>query len=570
MIVHEYGEWHEPEQPPFTVEDVIKAIQEMMLKAHVSFDEAMRMLLARGLPFNAFLQVNGLDALLEELIGKLEALKEQMRQQYDMDGLLEREQERIERLRDDITRKVGRKKENRLLDALRSLLGRPRPSRADLQKMLSLGWQMEGPDEIEKLVDRLQGLGPLQAFAERERFRGEEALDVREARRVRERFEAIDKLEADLREALEQGNLLQIDADQVRKMLGEEAAQALDAKREELFGKFNEALEQTGMVDTDDGIYKLTPAAARKLGNAFLMQVFSLLKTDGLGKHAATYTGEGQVESVKTRAYEFGDSIAHLDMPSSLMNAVIREGTGLPIRVKASDFEVHETMGTARTAIAVLIDMSGSMARYGRFYNAKKVALALDALVRAQFPEDRIYFIGFATFARQYRVGDIPALAPKPVTHFGSSIQLTLDFEALADPRRKGQVPQYFTNTQKGLEMARRLLSREESANRHIIMITDGVPTAYYLGTRLKLTYPPRHETFHETLREVRACTDTGITINTFMMTSEWEFDYHGEREFVEAVARINNGRIFYPSPDSLTQYVLVDYMQHKKQLFAL
>ncbi|MBM3464971.1 MAG: VWA domain-containing protein [Armatimonadetes bacterium] len=564
MIVHEYGEWHEPEKPPFTVEDVIKAIQDLMMRAHVSFDEAMRMLLARGMPMNSFLQVNGLDELIEKLIKQLEGMKQADRERYDLNGLIQRERAAMDRAGEAVDRGLERDARDVFRKARQGGLA------GALHRLLELQWKLGGKqaDRLEDFTARAKRLHPLEDFARGERFTGAEPLDPREARRLRERFEAIDRLEQDLRDALESGDLLRIDAERVRELLGRQMGDEFDEKREELLSRFNQALEDTGMVDTEDGIYKLTPAAARKLGTAFLHEVFELLKSDGLGKHAAAYTGEGQVESVRTRPYEFGDSLAHLDLPSSMVNALVREGAGLPIRLKASDFEVHETMGTARTAIAVLIDMSGSMARHGRFYNAKKVALALDALIRTEYPEDRLYFVGFATFAKQYRVGDIASLAPKPVTHFGSSVQFSVDFHDSALKRR--DLPQYFTNTQKALEMARRLLLREESANRHIILITDGVPTAYYLGPRLKLTYPPRHETFHETLREVKACTDAGVTINTFMMTSEWEFDYHGEREFVDSIAKINGGRLFYPSPDSLTKYVLVDFMQHKRKMFEV
>lgn len=580
MIVHEYSEWHEPEKPPFTMEDVVKAIQDLMMRAHVTLDDAMRMLLRRGIPMNAFLQVNGLEELIEKLIHELEALKQADRERFDLNDLLGRERRTLGRLGDAIERDLQRdqsgldafRKQRRAVD--RSGQG----AEGNLYHLLDLQWRLsraggsgrKAGDRLEEYADRAGRLLPIEQFQYHERFTGQESLDTARARRLYERFEAIDKLEADLREALDNGDLLRIDAEQVREFLGRELGDAFDEKREELLGRFNEALEQTGMVDTEDGLYKLTPAAARKLGTAFLQEVFALLKSDGLGKHTAAFTGQGQVESVRTRPYEFGDSLAHLDLPSSLINALIREGGGLPIRMRSSDFEVHETIGTTRAAVAVVIDMSGSMARYGRFYNAKKVALALDALVRTQFPEDRVQFVGFATFAKQYRVGDIPALSPKPITHAGSAVQLAVDFDALTDPGRKRAIPQYFTNTQKGLEIARRLLMREETANRHVILITDGVPTAYYLGPRLKLTYPPTHETFHETLREVRACTDAGITINTFMMTSEWEFDYHGERSFVDQMVKINGGRLFYPSPDSLTQYVLVDYLKERKKLFEL
>lgn len=481
MIVHQYGEWQEPEQPPFTVEDLVAAISDLMLRANVTLDEALKALLQQGLPLGQLLQLNGLDALLERLLSQT-------------DAALQAEE----------------------------------------------AHQQASPPSTPQAQRAAQSL-----------------------------LSSMKRLRRQLRKAQEGGELFSLDVDLVRRLLGNRAADELTQKRDELQRAFDELLERSGQVDTSGGIYKLTPAAARSLGAVFLAEVFRDLVADGMGKHATRPADDGLLEGGTTRPYEPGDSLAHLDLPASLVNALLRDGSQLPIRVRSSDLEVYQTLGTARTSVVVLLDMSGSMERYDRFYNAKKVTLALDALMRSQFPEDRLHVVGFATFAQQYRMGDVVSLRPRPVTYAGSQVRLSVDFEALEDPARKALIPQYFTNTQKGLELARRLLSAEPTGNRHVILITDGVPTAYYLGPRLKLSYPPTRETFHETMREVHACKQAGITIHTFMMTSDWELDYHGERSFVEGVARISGGRLFYPDPDSLTKFVLRDFVQARKRMFS-
>jgi uncharacterized protein with von Willebrand factor type A (vWA) domain len=369
-----------------------------------------------------------------------------------------------------------------------------------------------------------------------------------------------------------------MDLEQLKEMMGEEAAQAFDAKREDLRRQFTEALKATGDVDYDEdtNIYKITPGAARKIGEKALKEVFSRLFTDGLGRHHATYTGDGNVEMTVTKPYEFGDSLTNLDLPSSLLNSAIRQlgsPTEIPkgrIQIDSRDFMVHQTKGAASSAIVMLIDQSGSMARYGRFYNAKKLALALDALIRTEYPEDKLYFVCFATFARQVQIGAIPELAPKQVTLMGGAVNMRVDFSKEVDQRSRDLIPEHFTNLQKGLELARILLANSDTKNRSILLITDGAPTAFYEDSYLYLTYPPNERTYQRTLREVRAVTDENITINTFMMGNEYDTGYFGEGEFLEKMHRVNKGRLIYPAPEKLTQYVLKDYLDRKNKIIQI
>jgi uncharacterized protein with von Willebrand factor type A (vWA) domain len=273
---------------------------------------------------------------------------------------------------------------------------------------------------------------------------------------------------------------------------------------------------------------------------------------------------------VRTRPFEYGDSVTQLDLPASFVNALVRQGSCLPIRMKTEDMEIIETKGVAKTAIVVMIDMSGSMTRFGRFYNAKKVAMALDAIIRNQFPEDRVHFVGFATFARRYHVGDLLHLKPKPVIFAGSFSNMRIDMSRPDAREKNPHIPEYFTNLQKGLELSRLLLLNEDSTNKHIVCISDGAPTAYYDGKYLCLTYPPNENTYQGTLREVAACTEEGIVINTFMLGNDYDFGYFGEDRFIDRMLKLNKGRIFYPEPEKLTQYVLVDYLNKKKKIIEV
>ncbi|HET9869088.1 MAG TPA: hypothetical protein VFR02_01145, partial [bacterium] len=527
MITHDYSEWHEPEKPPFTVEELVEAVKELMMQYHVSFDEALKHLQEKGIPYNQFLKVGGLEELIQGFLDKIELERSKLLDGHRLDGLLTRMEEDFRRRSKELERLFDKlqddKLQKRLDDALQS---------RDASALYNLDWQLsragqragdEARRQLQALTQLAGQLRALRALYEEYDFTGEKTPTPAEAGRLREKLEALDELEQRLIDAVEYGDLFNMDLGQLQEMLGEEASRAFEAKREELRRQFTEALKATGDVDHDEDtdLYKITPGAARKIGEKALKEIFSRLFSDGLGRHHATFAGEGNVETTAVRPYEFGDSLASLDLPTSLMNSAVRQ-LGDPgavpgrIQIDSRDFWVHQTKGAAASAIVMLIDQSGSMARYGRFYNTKKLALALDSLIRTQYPEDKLYFVTFATFARQVPVGAIPELAPKPVTLMGGGVNMRVDFSKGLDERARVMVPEHFTNLQKGLELARVLLANSDTKNKSILLITDGAPTAFYEGPQLYLTYPPNDRTYQRTLREVRAVTDEGITLNTF------------------------------------------------------
>jgi uncharacterized protein with von Willebrand factor type A (vWA) domain len=159
--------------------------------------------------------------------------------------------------------------------------------------------------------------------------------------------------------------------------------------------------------------------------------------------------------------------------------------------------------------------------------------VALDTLIRTQFPRDHLSVIGFAYYAREIRPETLPEL-----TWHGY---------------------EYGTNLQHALLLARRILARQHAANREIVVITDGEPTAHFEGGQVEFSYPPTRRTIDETLREVQRCTKEGITINTFMLERSRSL-----AEFVALVTRLNRGRAFYATPERLGEYVLVDFVAHR------
>ena len=310
----------------------------------------------------------------------------------------------------------------------------------------------------------------------------------------------------------------------------------------------------------------LTPRGVRRIAQRAMADIFSALRRDAFGGHAVREHGAGGERRQSSRPYRFGDAFA-IDLGRTVVNAVRRGGAGTPLRLRAQDFEVHDTESLARCATVLLLDMSGSMARDGRFSAAKRVALALDALIRTQFPRDQLRVVGFCSYAEELSLADLPCLAPRSLGFFPNLSRgmrrhplgfVNARVEAAGAPSAPG-VPAAFTNLQAGLRAALGLFERQHGANRQVILITDGEPTAHTRGGSLYLEYPPSARTLSETLKEVKRCTRRGITINTFMLGAGSH-----TRRFVADLTRVNRGRAFFASADSLGEYLLTDYVANR------
>ncbi|MFP5343867.1 MAG: vWA domain-containing protein [Candidatus Limnocylindria bacterium] len=362
-------------------------------------------------------------------------------------------------------------------------------------------------------------------------FAGNESLSLDGALERIGRLQAMERLEDALTDIEGPADLASIDRDEVRDLLGEEGVRDLDGLE-----ALARALEDAGYLTRDGDRIELTPRGTRRIGQAVLDDLFSRLQRDAFGGHRIERAGRAGERDETTKPYEFGDPF-HLDLRDTLGTALMREEnapgrrSGRGVRLQPDDFQVYRTEQLTRTATVLLVDMSRSMLLRGCFLAAKKVAVALDTLIRTQYPRDHLSVIGFAYYAREIRPGGLAEL-----TWHGY---------------------EYGTNLQHGLLLARRILAREATANRQIIVITDGEPTAHFEGGSVEFSYPPTRRTITETLREVRRCTREGITINTFMLERS-----RALAEFVAHMTRLNRGRAFYAEPERLGEYVLVDFVR--------
>jgi uncharacterized protein with von Willebrand factor type A (vWA) domain len=402
--------------------------------------------------------------------------------------------------------------------------------RQSLQDLLNSLVDQHGlREELEGLAYNMAELLPVSELSSQYPFQGEEPLSLSEALQLMEQLQRMDQLEKQLNAARWGKPLEDIDSQQVREFLGEDAYQALEQWKRML-----ELLEESGYIQRKGQKLELTPRAIRRLGQKALQDVFSYLKKERQGKHEMSNSGAGGDISDETKGYEYGDPF-FLHLERTLMKSLYREGPGTPLRVKAEDFEVFRTEQTTRCATVLLIDMSLSMPMRGNFLAAKKMALALESLIRTQFPRDTLYIVGFSDYARE------------------------LKSEMLAQFTWNEYV--YGTNMHHGFMLARRLLSRHKSGNRQIIMVTDGEPTAHLEGRVAYFDYPPHPRTLQLTLLEAKRCAQEGIVINTFMLDRSYYL-----MQFIDQLTRLNKGRVFYTSSEKLEQYVIVDYLANKRR----
>ena len=279
-------------------------------------------------------------------------------------------------------------------------------------------------------------------------------------------------------------------------------------------------IQQEGLLEKDEeGKWRVSPKGIRRVQDSALTNLFQTFQRDAIGKHETPQKGEGAVRHEDSKPYVYGDSLSNLNLHETLKNAMARQSGGPPIRLRMDDYVVYETEYQTRCATVVLVDMSGSMSRWGKYATTKKVALALQAMVRAQYPQDTLQIVGFYTYANVMTERQLLDSAPKQVSLFDSRIHLRFDLDNL--PKR---VPQHFTNIHAGLKLGRSLLMQSPAAqgNKQIIVVTDGEPTAHIEGREVVLIYPPSEKTARYTLGEVRRCASAGIRISSFALVEDY------------------------------------------------
>ncbi len=562
-IVHTYQRYDParipPPRPP-QVDLVTPAVEHLL--EFGSIDELTEEQLAQAVVLDPD-QIKGLGRSLDSIKRQLE----------------ERRRKILERHETDVVRKKAR-------NAFREAAQRAQPpakSREALHKavqteqlrQLERLWYAQDDDQgrfsgqLVGLMDRLGEVYQVDELAAKWTFTGREKLTVPEALEIKEELETIDELLQQLEEARKNARVALIDMEALGQYIEQGELDELDALKRRVQDLVEQMAAQQGLERTKRG-YQLTPQALRLFQGKLLEQIFSALDPSRTGRHQVNITGDGAVEMVPTRPYEFGDSVAHMDIPGSLVNAMLRQAgdpsaAGRPLRLDSRDIEVHRTRNAPKCATTVVLDMSGSM-RYGGLYvGVKRMALALQGLVQKEFPGDYLQFIEMYSFAKPRPLGEIATLLPKPVTIFDAVVRLRAD---MSDPAiSETDIPPHFTNIQHALQLSRQHLARQDTPNKQVILITDGLPTAHFEGEQLYLLYPPHPRTEEATLREARACRREGITINVFLLSS-WS-QSREDIQFAYRLAETARGRVFFTAGKDLDRFVVWDYVSRRRSILG-
>jgi uncharacterized protein with von Willebrand factor type A (vWA) domain len=419
--------------------------------------------------------------------------------------------------------------------------------------------------QLLQLTERLGEKYQVDELAAKYEFTGDKSMTVEQALAIKQELETIDKLLKQLEEAMKTAQIGVIDLEELAQFAEPGDVEQLGELQKQIQEYLRQMAEQQGLEEAERGGFQMTPKAYRLFQSKLLTRIFEQLRASRSGRHQGPIVGEGATEMQQTRPYQFGDSVTHMDIPASFTNALLRTGPGLPVRLKAEDIVVHPTRNNPKCASAVLLDMSGSMRYDGQYVNVKRMGLALDGLIRSEFPGDFLQFIEMYTFAKPRHISEIASLMPKPVTLYDPVVKLRAD---LSDPDvNEMMTPPHFTNIQHGLFMARKFLAARDTPNRQIMLITDGLPTAHFEGSMLYLLYPPHQQTEDATLREAQLCAREGITINIFLLAT-WNQTPEDVR-FAYKVAESTKGRVFFTAGRELDRYVVWDYLARRKQIIS-
>jgi len=391
---------------------------------------------------------------------------------------------------------------------------------------------------------------------------GQEPLGLGDATTALAELADLAELEDALRQNYPGARLDDIDEDAVRRALGRQAVDDMEALRQ-----IERELERQGYLERSDGKLELTPKAVRRLGETALRRVFADLPEGGHGDHDQHDAGQAGEVTGSTRPWHFGDEQA-IDTAATVRNALLRGGVTTPggmtdpggssagvlgapagarpagrgggraagpggprVRLSVRDFEVGETERRAAAAVCLLVDLSYSMALRGTWSAAKQTALALHALVRTRYPQDSIQVIGFSNYARELRETDLAGLGWDMVQG---------------------------TNLHHALVLAGRYLDRRPEHNPVVLIVTDGEPTAHLRRDGQSwFDWPPSPETIELTLAEVDKMTRRRATLNVFMLAEDERLT-----AFVDEVARRNGGRVLRAMADSLGEYVVRDFLR--------
>ncbi len=381
--------------------------------------------------------------------------------------------------------------------------------------------------EVSRLGGNLAGLFPDRAWGQRVDLEGDRTLGMGEAIAEIEQLGELERLEACMMQDYPGAGLDDIDDDAVRRLLGDHAARDVAGLKE-----IERMLRDAGMVSGPEGRLELTPRGVRRLGERALATVFERLRLGREGSHDVAEAGGSGEPTGQSRPWRFGDPF-RIDLQATVRNALVRTGPSPPgVTLHPDDFELAEAESRTSTSTVLMLDMSRSMPMRGHWAHARAMAFALHTLIQSQYPEDRLHIVGFSDYARVVRPADLASVSWEPV---------------------------YGTNYEHAFLLAGRLLAKEPSASKQVLVVTDGEPTAHLVGDEVFFHWPPVRETINRTVSAAVQLGRSGVTLNFFMLEDE-----PGLVRFIDHLARRVEGRVFTVPDEDLGAHVVRDYVRSR------
>ncbi len=389
-------------------------------------------------------------------------------------------------------------------------------------------------EQLQQLSDMMNQMQQLEQLMNQYPFQGSQRMGMGDAGQILGQLRGLERFLRWGQRGM--GDPSELDLEELRQFLGEEAYEHLKYLK-----GVEQMLEEEGyIVRTSHGL-KLTPKGMRKIGDKALREIFQMLNKGRWGNHNTAARGSQGDRLEETKKYEFGDPM-NVNISETLLNALEKRKRGEPLRIAPEDFSVQRVEYSTAAETVLCIDVSYSMLMNDALHAGKKVALALHRLIETKYPQDSLHLVAFRSNAKLIKAEDLPNI-----------VSLTYFME-------------HGTDIKEALRYARQLLGSHKTTNRQIILITDGEPTAATLdrGGRLHSGWGSamlHSRIVHETLKEVKRCTQSGIKINTFMLGADFY-----RQGFVDQLSRLNTGRVFYTSPDQIGNYIVVDYIANKRK----
>jgi uncharacterized protein with von Willebrand factor type A (vWA) domain len=603
MRIHRYTQWDGTQQVLFpTTEDLLKHLSDNLLEEE-GVRRALRDLMRRGLTsedgeravkgMRDFLreadekrrellkkyspdsfkltpeETQALSEKLNSLAEKLEAYHDKMRNFMErlsgkyannMDEMAKRMQEayqRYQELRNRLKNQISERsmqqpqnvsgqnyqglmdmldRMNKLLDDENFLKNLPNMLDAAVDDLDNLLENLDSmtQEQLQQLSDMMNQMQQLEQLMNQYPFQGSQRMGMGEAGQILGQLRGLERFLRWGQRGM--GDPSELDLEEIRQLLGEEAYEHLKYLK-----SVEQMLEEEGyIVRTSHGL-KLTPKGMRKIGDKALREIFQMLNKNRWGNHTTALRGSQGDRLEETKKYEFGDPL-NVNIGETLLNTLEKGQRSIPLKIDPNDFSVQRVEYSTASETALLIDVSYSMLMNDALHAGKKVALALHRLIETKYPQDTLHLVAFRSNAKLIRAEDLPSI-----------VSLTYFME-------------HGTDIKEALRFARQLLGSHRTTNRQIILITDGEPTAATLdrGGRLHSGWGSallHSRIVHETLKEVKRCTQSGIKINTFMLGADFY-----RQGFIDQLSRLNTGRVFYTSPDQMGNYIVVDYITNKRK----